>query len=143
MFCGYQQAPRGRGQGRIRAQVSLPDRDLHKGSEAVAWCHWAQRWLAELVPSSKYDVVLRHKLHTAIFHTNSLSPSLESPDVQCCAQLTKTMGCLPQGCVVRGGVLPGGQGDQVARAGLEGLKGLFLQWLPGLLSGPREKAGGW
>lgn len=104
---------------------------------------WAQRWFAELVPSSKYDVILRHKLHTAIFHTNSLSPSLETPDVQCCAQLTKARGCLPQGCAVRGGILPGGQGDQVARAGLEGLKGPFPQWLPGLLSGPREKEGGY
>lgn len=90
------------------------------------------------VPSSKSDVTLRHKLHAAVLHANSLSFP-ETPGVP----LTKARGPFPGGCALRGGVLPGGRGVQVGQVRLEGLKGPFLQWLPGLPSGPREKDGGW
>ena len=56
-------------------------------------------------------------------------------------QLTKSTGPFPQGCALKGGVLPGAQGVQGGQAGLEDLKGPFLQWLHGLLLGPRERVG--
>lgn len=88
------------------------------------WPAW--HWQAQLLLSSRYDVILRHKLPTAIFHANSLSFPRD-PSVLCCTPLTKPTSPFPQGCAVRHGILPGGQGVQVNQAGLEGLKGPFLQ----------------
>lgn len=61
------------------------------------------------------------------------SPSLESLGVLCKAKSS------PLSWATRCEVLPEGQGVRVCQAGLGGLPSPFLQGLPGLLSGPKNR----
>lgn len=64
---------------------------------AVAWRAGGTALAAELGPSSKYDVILRHKLHAAIFHANSL-PFPGDPRSAVLRSTSQDSWPLPWGC---------------------------------------------